>query len=166
MPWNAKPVAGTWMIDSIWETYRLFGAVLAEARRTKSTPPNPKHWRTWDLDPKDPSKGTLSAQKAGSQEVEGGNSIMPVKKRRTRVTKPADDLGIKGTQTHHTTTSNTVTTTNPKTGAWHTSVRSMTGKPLKTKKRTSVKGSSDGKQIKVRNFPTSHSASRKSEDKT
>ena len=144
--------------ESILNTYRLFGYVLAEARRTKSTPPDPKHWRTWDFDPKNPSKGTLSAQKAGSQEVEGGNTIMPVKKRRTRVTKPADDLGIKGTQTHHTTTSNTVTTTNPKTGAWHTSVRSMTGKPLKTKKRTSVKGSSDGKQIKVPSFPTSHSA--------
>jgi len=143
------------MIDSIWNTYRSIGAVLAEARRTKITPPDPKHWRTWPLDPTDPSKGTLSAQKASAQEkpkakVRGGywsstqqrdfqRDFAPTS--RVRVTTPADDLGIKGTQTHHTTSKGRV---------GH--------EPLWVKKRTSVKGSSGGKQIKVSDFPTSHSA--------
>ena len=140
---------------SIFNTYRRLGTLLTEE-------PDPKHWNSWDLDPKNPKKGKLHAQKAGSQEVEGGNTPVPVKKRRTMVTTPADDLGIKGTKTNHTTTSNAVTTTNKKTGDWHTAVRTMDGTPLKTKRRTSVKGSSDGKQINVKNFPTKHSSMKES----
>ena len=145
---------------SIWETYRSMGAVLAEE-------PDPKHWNSWDLDPKNPKKGKLYSQKAGSQEVEGGNTPVPVKKRRTMVTTPADDLGIEGTKTHHTTTSNAVTTTDKKTGAWHTAVRTMDGTPLRIKRSTSVKGkikNDDGttKQVNVKNFPTKHSSMKES----
>jgi len=136
--------------------YRKIGIILAEE-------PDPKHWNSWYLDPKNPKKGKLYSQKAGSQEVEGGNTPVPVKKRRTRVTTPADDLGIEGTKTHHTTTSNAVTTTDKKTGAWHTAVRTMDGTPLRIKRSTSVKGkikNDDGttQQVNVKDFPTSHSS--------
>jgi hypothetical protein len=146
--------------ESIFNTYRRLGTLLTEE-------PDPKHWNSWDLDPKNPKKGKLYSQKAGSQEVEGGNTPVPVKKRRTRVTTPADDLGIEGTKTHHTTTSNAVTTTNKKTGAWHTAVRTMDGTPLRIKRSTSVKGkikNDDGttKQVNVKNFPTSHSSMKES----
>ena len=127
------------------------------------SPLDSRHWRTWPLDPNDPSRGTLSAQKTSSQEVQGGGGgkgLMAQKKRRTRVTKPADNLGIKGTQTHHTTTSNTVTTIDPNTKGRHTLSRSMASKPLKINRRTSVKGMSNGKQIRVSNFPTYHSSNR------
>jgi len=129
--------------DSIINTYKSLGAVLVEAL-------DPKHWRTWPLDPKNPSKGTLSAQKTSSQQkpkARGGywsseqqRDFAPTS--RVRVTTPADDLGIKGTQTHHTTSKGRV---------GH--------KPQLVKKRTSVKGKTkEGKQIKVSDFPTSHSA--------
>ena len=147
-------------MPTLGNTYRRLGTLLTEA-------PDSKDWNSWDLDPKNPKKGKLHAQKAGSQEVEGGNSPVPVGKRRTMVTTPADDLGIKGTKTNHTTTSNAVTTTNKKTGAWHTAVRTMTGTPLQTKRRTSVKGkikNDDGttQQVNVKNFPTRHSSMKES----
>ena len=137
---------------SIWETYRSMGAVLAEA-------PDPKHWRTWPLDPKDPSKGTLSAQRFTSQGEAGSQST---RSKRTRVTTPATDLGIEeGTKTNHTTSRNTTYKTSPDGRVTHTRVQKF-GRPLETDRRTSVKGSSDGKQVNVKNFPTKHSSMKES----
>ena len=53
--------------ESIFNTYRRLGTLLTEA-------PNSKDWRTWPLDPKDSSKGTLSAQRFTSQGEAGSQT--------------------------------------------------------------------------------------------
>ena len=147
------------MQNSIVNSYRHLGIILAEAL-------DPKGWRTWPLDPKDPKKGTLSAQNIWAQERPKdpsltnwgkGHAGKPYATRRTRVTTPATDLGIKGTKTNHTTATNFETKRDPQNG-WTRSTAQVKSKgPMAITRRTSVKGSSDGKQIKVPSFPTKHS---------
>ena len=134
------------MQDSIVNSYRHLGIILAEAL-------DPKHWRTWLLDPKDPSKGTFSAQRFTSQGETGSQST---RSKCTRVDKPAKELGIKGRLTNHTTSRNTTYTTSPDGRVTHTRVQKF-GRPLEIDRRTSVKGSSDGNQVNVPSFPTRHS---------
>ena len=135
--------------ESIINTYRNLGIVLAETL-------DPKHWRTWPIDPNDSKKGTFSAQKTSSQQKRVEDTMQTTRKR-TRVTKPAKELGIKGTQTHHTTTRDS-TSKKGLNGRVSYTLVDMLGRPLETERRTSVKGSSDGKQIKVPKFPTKHSS--------
>jgi len=133
--------------------YRKIGAILAEA-------PDSKHWRTWPLDPKDPSKGTFSAQRFTSQGEAGSQST---RSKRTRFTRPAKDFGIKkGTITNHTTTRNTTYKTSPDGRVTHTRVQKF-GRPLEIDRETSVRGkikNDDGttQQVNVKNFPTRHSS--------
>ena len=146
--------------------YRSIGIILAEAL-------DPKGWRTWPLDPKDPKKGTLSAQNIRAQERPKdpaltnwgkGHAGKPYATRRTRVTTPATDLGIeKGTKTNHTTATNFETKRDPQNG-WTRSTAQVKSKgPMAIKRRTSVKGkikNDDGttQQVNVKNFPTRHSS--------
>tara|TARA_R110000803_G_scaffold210603_1_gene282893 strand:- start:592 stop:1065 length:474 start_codon:yes stop_codon:yes gene_type:complete len=154
------------MHKSILETYRKIGTILAEAL-------DPKGWRTWPLDPKDPKKGTLSAQNIWAQERPKedpaltnwgkGHAGKPYATRRTRVTTPAKKFGLKkGTITNHTTATNFETERDPQNG-WTRSTAQVKSKgPMAIKRNTSVKGkikNDDGttQQVNVKNFPTKHS---------
>jgi len=136
-------------------------------------------WRTWPLDPKNPEGGTLSVQKAGHQQQDAGpgrtvnwitkmGKTRPVK--RTRVTRPATELGVKGKQTHHTTAYHTRDKTPAEKAAMPATgdvpvLGNKRGKPMRVKRRTSVTGrleSPGGKQIKVPNFPSRHSSTKDS----
>jgi hypothetical protein len=155
--------------------YKNFASLLEEL--------DPKKWRTWPLDPKDPKKGTFSVQKASAQERKGGEQKSAVTTdskgniraratsprrtpeevvKRTRVTTSAENLGIKGTQTHHTKATSVDTSKTP--GDWDTYWKNpaSTSAPVTRKRWTSVKGKTNGQRIDVKSFPTRHSSQEES----
>jgi len=144
------------MNESIRETYRKIAYCLIEKA--------PEGWREWPLDPDDPSKGVLQAQKRSSQKGVKRGDKFSAGTRRTRVVAPADDLGIQGTRTTHTTTKGGSDTWSPepiqqKSGPPIINYRRQAGRLSKggeSTTRTSVKGKTpEGKQINVKQFPYS-----------
>ena len=156
--------------------YKNFASLLEEL--------DPKKWWTWHYKAgKNFPAGSLSVQKASAQETKGGEQEKAVVKgpggnisaratsprrtpkqvvKRVRVTTSAKNLGIKGKQTHHTTATSVDTSKTP--GDWHTYQKNpaSTSAPKKVVRRTSVKGKTNGKQINVKSFPTSHSSQKES----
>jgi hypothetical protein len=141
--------------ESIWNTYRSMAHIISEVE-------DPKHWRSWPLDPKKPEKGRLAAQKASSQSKHGhgGNEgflRLSARKRRVRVTTPASKkfAGAKGKVVRHTTAQRG-------RDAW---VRGPLDAPSAIEKRTDVTANvtpgKPGGQRKIKNFPDKHSTDTK-----
>ena len=141
--------------ESVWNTYRSMAHIISEVE-------DPKHWRSWPLDPKNPEKGRLAAQKASSQSKHGhgGNEgFVPLssRTRRTRVTTPASKefAGAKGNVVRHTTAQR----------ARDAFARGPLAEPSAIEKRTDVTANvtpgKPGGQRKIKNFPDKHSTDTK-----